>query len=179
MEDVIFNGASNIKPLGFCEVYLTVQNDKGILPLEYTEVEIGRKLYRSGESEYFINRNSCRLKDIYNLFVDTGMSSDAYSVIELNMIEQILSNKDNNRIAMFEEAAGVNKYKSQRRSALKKFDLNSRDLERIDDIILEIEMHVKSLELQLKRFKRHEKLSKKLQDLEIEFEDISHYNMEK
>ena len=169
MEDVIFNGASNIKPLGFCEVYLTVQNDKGILPLEYTEVEIGRKLYRSGESEYFINRNSCRLKDIYNLFVDTGMSSDAYSVIELNMIEQILSNKDNNRIAMFEEAAGVNKYKSQRRSALKKFDLNSRDLERIDDIILEIEMHVKSLELQLKRFKRHEKLSKKLQDLEIEF----------
>ncbi|GIS42545.1 MAG: hypothetical protein Ct9H90mP15_05850 [Candidatus Neomarinimicrobiota bacterium] len=85
------------------------------------------------------------------------------------MIEQILSNKDNNRIAMFEEAAGVNKYKSQRRSALKKFDLNSRDLERIDDIILEIEMHVKSLELQLKKFKRHEKLSKKLQDFEIEF----------
>ena len=169
MEDVIFNGASNIKALGFCEVYLTVQNDKGILPLEYAEVEIGRKLYRSGESEYFINRNSCRLKDIYNLFVDTGMSSDAYSVIELNMIEQILSNKDNNRIAMFEEAAGVNKYKSQRRSALKKFDLNSRDLERIDDIIVEIEMHVKSLELQLKRFKRHEKLSKKLQDLEIKF----------
>ncbi len=169
MEDVIFNGASNIKPLGFCEVYLTVENDKGILPLEYAEVEIGRKLYRSGESEYFINRNSCRLKDIYNLFVDTGMSSDAYSVIELNMIEQILSNKDNNRIAMFEEAAGVNKYKSQRRSALRKFDLNTRDLERIDDIIIEIEMHVKSLELQLKRFKRHEKLSKKLQDLEIEF----------
>ena len=169
MEDVIFNGASNIKPLGFCEVYLTVENDKGILPVEYTEVEIGRKLYRSGESEYFINRNSCRLKDIYNLFVDTGMSSDAYSVIELNMIEQILSNKDNNRIAMFEEAAGVNKYKSQRRSALRKFDLNTRDLERIDDIIIEIEMHVKTLELQLKRFKRHEKLSKKLQDLEIEF----------
>ncbi len=169
MEDVIFNGASNIKALGFCEVYLTVQNDKGILPIEYAEVEIGRKLYRSGESEYFINRNACRLKDIYNLFVDTGMSSDAYSVIELNMIEQILSNKDNNRIAMFEEAAGVNKYKSQRRSALKKFDLNSRDLERIDDIIVEIEMHVKSLELQLKRFKRHEKLSKKLQDLEIKF----------
>ena len=169
MEDVIFNGASNIKALGFCEVYLTVQNDKGILHLEYAEVEIGRKLYRSGESEYFINKNACRLKDIYNLFVDTGMSSDAYSVIELNMIEQILSNKDNNRIAMFEEAAGVNKYKSQRRSALKKFDLNSRDLERIDDIIVEIEMHVKSLELQLKRFKRHEKLSKKLQDLEIKF----------
>ena len=167
MEDVIFNGASNIKPLGLCEVYLTVQNDKGLLPIEYEEVEIGRRLYRNGDSEYFINRTACRLKDIYNLFVDTGMSSDAYSVIELNMIEQILSDKDDSRRSMFEEAAGVNKYKSQRRSALRKFELNSRDLERIDDIILEIEMQVKSLELQLKRFKRHEKLSAQLKDIEI------------
>ena len=168
MEDVIFNGASNIKPLGLCEVYLTVQNDKGLLPIEYDEVEIGRKLYRNGDSEYFINRTACRLKDIYNLFVDTGMSSDAYSVIELNMIEQILSDKDDSRRSMFEEAAGINKYKSQRRSALKKFELNSRDLERIDDIILEIEMQVKGLELQLKRFKRHEKLTKELQELELD-----------
>ena len=167
MEDVIFNGTSNIKPLGLCEVYLTVQNDKGLLPIEYEEVEIGRRLYRNGDSEYFINRTACRLKDIYNLFVDTGMSSDAYSVIELNMIEQILSDKDDSRRSMFEEAAGVNKYKSQRRSALRKFELNSRDLERIDDIILEIEMQVKSLELQLKRFKRHEKLSSQLKDIEI------------
>ena len=167
MEDVIFNGASNIKPLGLCEVYLTVQNDKGLLPIEYEEVEIGRRLYRNGDSEYFINRTACRLKDIYNLFVDTGMSSDAYSVIELNMIEQILSDKDDSRRSMFEEAAGVNKYKSQRRSALRKFELNSRDLERIDDIILEIEMQVRSLELQLKRFKRHEKLSSQLKDIEI------------
>lgn len=167
MEDVIFNGASNIKPLGLCEVYLTVQNDKGLLPIEYEEVEIGRRLYRNGDSEYFINRTACRLKDIYNLFVDTGMSSDAYSVIELNMIEQILSDKDDSRRSMFEEAAGVNKYKSQRRSALRKFELNSRDLERIDDIILEIEMQVKSLELQLKRFKRHEKLSSQIKDIEI------------
>ena len=167
MEDVIFNGTSNIKPLGLCEVYLTVQNDKGLLPIEYEEVEIGRRLYRNGDSEYFINRTACRLKDIYNLFVDTGMSSDAYSVIELNMIEQILSDKDDSRRSMFEEAAGVNKYKSQRRSALRKFELNSRDLERIDDIILEIEMQVKSLELQLKRFTRHEKLSSQLKDIEI------------
>ncbi len=167
MEDVIFNGASNIKPLGLCEVYLTVQNDKGLLPIEYEEVEIGRRLYRNGDSEYFINKTACRLKDIYNLFVDTGMSSDAYSVIELNMIEQILSDKDDSRRSMFEEAAGVNKYKSQRRSALRKFELNSRDLERIDDIILEIEMQVKSLELQLKRFKRHEKLSSQIKDIEI------------
>ena len=168
MEDVIFNGASNVKPLGLCEVYLTIENNKGLLPIEYSEVEIGRRLYRSGESEYFINRNNCRLKDISNLFVDTGLTSDAYSVIELNMIEQILSNKDDSRRQMFEEAAGVNKYKAKRKSALRKFDLNSRDLERIDDIILEIEIQVKALDLQLKRFKRHEKLTSELKELELD-----------
>ena len=168
MEEVIFNGASNVKPLGLCEVFLTIENNKGLLPVEYSEVEIGRRLYRSGESEYFINRNNCRLKDISNLFVDTGLTSDAYSVIELNMIEQILSDKDDSRRKMFEEAAGVNKYKSKRRSALKKFDLNSRDLERIDDIIVEIQLQVKALDLQLKRFKRHKKLSIELKELEID-----------
>ena len=168
MEEVIFNGASNVKPLGLCEVFLTIENNKGLLPVEYSEVEIGRRLYRSGESEYFINRNNCRLKDISNLFVDTGLTSDAYSVIELNMIEQILSDKDDSRRNMFEEAAGVNKYKAKRRSTLKKFDLNSRDLERIDDIILEIQIQVKALDLQLKRFKRHEKLTNELQELEID-----------
>ena len=168
MEEVIFNGASNVKPLGLCEVFLTIENNKGLLPVEYSEVEIGRRLYRSGESEYFINRNNCRLKDISNLFVDTGLTSDAYSVIELNMIEQILSDKDNSRRNMFEEAAGVNKYKAKRKSTLKKFDLNSRDLERIDDIIVEIQIQVKALDLQLKRFKRHEKLTNELQELEID-----------
>ena len=168
MEEVIFNGASNVKPLGLCEVFLTIENNKGLLPVEYSEVEIGRRLYRSGESEYFINRNNCRLKDISNLFVDTGLTSDAYSVIELNMIEQILSDKDDSRRNMFEEAAGVNKYKAKRKSTLKKFDLNSRDLERIDDIIVEIQIQVKALDLQLKRFKRHEKLTNELQELEID-----------
>ena len=168
MEDVIFNGASNVKPLGLCEVFLTIENNKGLLPVEYSEVEIGRRLYRSGESEYFINRNNCRLKDISNLFVDTGLTSDAYSVIELNMIEQILSDKDDSRRQMFEEAAGVNKYKAKRKSALRKFDLNSRDLDRIDDIILEIEIQVKALDLQLKRFKRHEKLTSELKELELD-----------
>ncbi len=168
MEDVIFNGASKVKPLGLCEVFLTIENNKGLLPVEYSEVEIGRRLYRSGESEYFINRNNCRLKDISNLFVDTGLTSDAYSVIELNMIEQILSDKDDSRRQMFEEAAGVNKYKAKRKSALRKFDLNSRDLERIDDIILEIEIQVKALDLQLKRFKRHEKLTSELKELELD-----------
>ncbi len=158
MEDVIFNGASSIKPLGYCEVFLTIQNDRGILPVEFEEVEIGRKLFRSGESEYYLNRNQCRLKDIFNLFVDTGMSSDAYSVIELNMIEKILSDYDDSRRSMFEEAAGINKYKSQRKSAISKFELNQRDIERIEDIILEIQEQVNYLGLQFKRLKRFKSL---------------------
>ncbi|RMF08006.1 MAG: chromosome segregation protein SMC, partial [Candidatus Neomarinimicrobiota bacterium] len=113
MEDVIFNGADGIKPLGVCEVFLTVHNNTGKLPIDYNDVEIGRRIYRNGESEYFLNRQSCRLKDIMDLFVDTGMGADAYSVIELKMVEQILSDNGEDRKRMFEEAAGINKYKLQ------------------------------------------------------------------
>ena len=109
MEDVIFNGAENIKPLGVCEVSLTVHNNRGKLPVEYNDIEIARRIYRSGESEYFLNRTPCRLKDINDLFVDTGMGADAYSVIELKMIDQILSDTGDDRRRMFEEAAGINK----------------------------------------------------------------------
>lgn len=178
MEDVIFNGASSIKPLGFCEVFLTIQNDNGLLPVEFEEVEIGRKLFRSGESEYYLNRNQCRLKDIFNLFVDTGMSSDAYSVIELNMIEKILSDYDDSRRSMFEEAAGINKYKSQRKSAINKFELNQRDIERIDDIILEIQEQVNYLGLQFKRLKRFQSLNENLKEMEIKLASKKVYDLE-
>ncbi|MFC1760168.1 chromosome segregation protein SMC [Candidatus Neomarinimicrobiota bacterium] len=162
MEGVIFNGAKGTKPLSMCEVYLTVKNDKGKLPIEYTDVEIGRRLYRDGESDYFINRTACRLKDINNLFVDTGMGPDSYSVIELKMIEQILSEADYDRKFLFEEAAGINKYKTQRRLSIKKFDATKFDLERINDIINEVDAKVKGLNLQLKRFKRHATLVESL-----------------
>jgi len=178
MEDVIFNGASSIKPLGYCEVFLTIQNDRGILPVEFEEVEIGRKLFRSGESEYYLNRNQCRLKDIFNLFVDTGMSSDAYSVIELNMIEKILSDYDDSRRSMFEEAAGINKYKSQRKSAISKFELNQRDIERIEDIILEIQEQVNYLGLQFKRLKRFKSLNDNLKKMEIKLASKKVYDLE-
>ncbi|NOZ03703.1 MAG: chromosome segregation protein SMC [FCB group bacterium] len=167
MEDVIFNGAKGLKPLSVSEVYLTVHNNRGKLPVEYTDIEVGRRLYRNGESEYFLNRTPCRLKDIQNLFVDTGMGADAYSVIELKMIEQILSEAGDERKRMFEEAAGINKYKSQRRSAFRKFEATKQDLERINDIITEVESKVRSLNLQLKRFKRHAKLKEKLKEKEI------------
>jgi len=172
MEDVIFNGSKGTKPMSMCEVYLTVKNDKGKLPVDYTDVEIGRRIYRDGESEYFINRNVCRLKDINNLFVDTGMGADSYSVIELKMIEQILSESDEGRKFLFEEAAGINKYKNQRRLSLKKFEATKFDLERINDIISEVDAKVKGLNLQLKRFKRHATLVDKLRESEIDLSTL-------
>ena len=167
MGDVIFNGADGLKPLSVCEAYLTVHNNRGKLPIEYNDIEIGRRVYRDGESEYYINKTPCRLKDIHDLFVDTGMGSDAYSVIELKMIEQILSETADDRKRMFEEAAGINKYKQQRHSALRKFDAVQRDLDRVNDIVQEVEQKVHNLNLQLKRFKRHEKLSSNLFECEL------------
>ena len=107
MEDVIFNGADGFKPLNVCTVSLTVHNNSGKLPVEYNDIEIGRRVFRNGESEYTINKTPCRLKDVNDLFLDTGMGADAYSVIELKMIDQILSETGDDRRRMFEEAAGI------------------------------------------------------------------------
>ena len=178
MEDVIFNGAEGIKPLSVCEVSMTVHNNAGKLPIEYNDIEIARRVYRSGESEYYLNKTQCRLKDIMDLFVDTGMGADAYSVIELKMIEQILSETADDRKRMFEEAAGINKYKQQRRSTMRKFDAVGQDLDRINDIVQEVEQKVHSLNLQLKRYKRHEKLNDELKDKEIALAYIKVHNHE-
>ena len=177
MEDVIFNGAEGIRPLSVCDVTLTVQNNKGKLPIEFSDIEIGRRVYRNGESEYSLNKTPCRLKDINDLFIDTGMGSDAYSVIELKMIEQILSENGDDRRRMFEEASGINKYRKQRKSTLRKFDATRFDLERINDVIAEVEQKVHGLELQLKRFKRHEKLTAdlKVKDIELAFLKVDRY----
>ena len=167
MEDVIFNGADGFKPLNVCTVSLTVHNNSGKLPVEYNDIEIGRRVFRNGESEYTINKTPCRLKDVNDLFLDTGMGADAYSVIELKMIDQILSETGDDRRRMFEEAAGINKYRLQRKSTLRKFEATHFDLERINDIIDEIKQKVQNLDLQLKRFKRHKKLSEKLGEQDI------------
>lgn len=168
MENVIFNGTATRKPMGMSEVSLTIQNTKGILPTEYTDVTITRRIFRSGESEYLLNKNICRLKDITNLFMDTGIGSNAYSVIELKMVETILSNKADERRTMFEEAAGVNKYKLRRRLALKKLDDVKADLTRVNDIVSEVEKKVNSLERQSKKADRHNNLSSKLRELELD-----------
>ena len=145
MEDVIFNGSEGAKPLGVCEVSMTVHNNSGKLPIEYNDVEIARRVYRNGESEYYLNKTQCRLKDIINLFVDTGMGADAYSVIELKMIEQILSENADDRRKMFEEAAGIHKYRTQKKSTLRRFEATRIDLDRVQDIIAEVEQKVHHL----------------------------------
>ncbi len=168
MENVIFNGTTNKKPMGMAEVSLTIQNNKGILPTDYTEVTITRRIFRSGESEYLLNKNVCRLKDITNLFMDTGMGSNAYSVIELKMVENILSSKTEERRVLFEEAAGVNKYKLRRRLALRKLDEVKADLVRVNDIVAEVEKKVNSLERQAKRADKYNKISSTLRELELD-----------
>ena len=177
MEDVIFNGAEGTKPLGVCEVAMTVHNNAGKLPIEFNDIEIARRVYRSGESEYYLNKTQCRLKDIMDLFIDTGMGSDAYSVIELKMIEQILSETADDRRKMFEEAAGIHKYRTQKKSTIRKFEATRADLERIQDIMAEVEQKVNHLELQLKRFKRHAVLTESLElkDKELAYLQIHRF----
>ena len=120
MENIIFNGTKTRKPANLAEVSLTFDNTKNVLPTDYTTVTITRKLYRTGESEYRLNDVQCRLKDITDLFLDTGIGSDSYSIIELKMIEEILANKDNSRRSLFEEAAGISKYKIRKKQTLNK-----------------------------------------------------------
>ena len=169
MQEVIFNGSKSMKSLGMCEVSLTIHNNRGLLPIEFNDVVVTRRLYRDGQSEYLLNKKVCRLKDIQNLFVDTGMSADAYSVIELKMVEDILSDTKDERTRMFEEAAGVNKYKMERRAARRKLDATKEDLLRLNDILYEIEKNVSSLKRQMRKYERYQRYQNDLQEKEIKY----------
>ncbi|MBM4165782.1 MAG: chromosome segregation protein SMC [Ignavibacteria bacterium] len=172
MEDVIFNGTKSRKPLGFTEASLTIENTKGILPSDYSEVTITRRMYRSGESEYLLNKSLCRLKDILNLFMDTGMGANAYSVIELKMVETILSDRTDERRRLFEEAAGVTKYKHSRKIASRKLEDVQNDLLRVNDIIKEVQSTVNSLHRQAKKAERFHELKTLLQQFERNFLEL-------
>jgi chromosome segregation protein len=166
MSNVIFNGTAKKKALGMAEVSLTFVNDKGILPIEYSEVTITRRLFRSGDSEYLINNTSCRLKDIMELFMDTGMGSDAYSVIELKMVEEILNDKNNDRRRLFEEAAGVTRYKDQRKKTLRKLDETKKDVQRVDDLLIELRKKARSLEIQAEKAEKAKNYKDELEHLD-------------
>ncbi|HHW56520.1 MAG TPA: chromosome segregation protein SMC [Clostridia bacterium] len=148
LEDVIFAGSETRKPLGFCEINLTLDNSDGYLPFEYTEVVITRKIFRSGESEFFINKTPCRLKDIYELFLDTGVGKEGYSIIGQGRIEEILSAKPEDRRRIFEEAIGISKYRYKKEEAEKKLAAANDNLIRLNDIISELEKQLTILEAQ-------------------------------
>lgn len=167
MDNVIFNGTPSLKPLGMAEVSMTIQNTKNILPIEYTEVVITRRLFRSSESQYLLNNAPCRLKDIQNLFMDTGMGPDAYSIIELSMVESILSGKAEERRRILEEAAGVTKYKLRRKAAFRKLEATAADLLRVDDIVHEVEKNVNSLHRQVRKAQRYQEFRTDLREKEI------------
>lgn len=167
MSNVIFNGTAKKKALGMADVSLTFVNNKGILPVEYSELTITRRLYRSGDSEYLINNTPCRLKDIMELFMDTGMSSDAYSVIELKMVEEILNDRNNDRRRLFEEAAGVTRYKEQRKKTFRKLDETQKDLQRLEDILVEVRKKARSLEIQAGKAAKAKSYQKELKELDL------------
>ena len=167
MDSVIFNGTSKRRSLGMSEVLLTIENTRGILPTEYSEVTIGRRLFRSGESEYLLNGVQCRLKDITDLFMDTGMGAGAYSVIELKMIEEILSDNASDRRHLFEEAAGITKYKIRRGQTLRKLKGTQADLDRVRDLTDELDKRVRSLERQAHKAGKFKKYEARLHELEL------------
>jgi len=167
MENVIFNGTQTHKPLGFASVNLTINNERGQFPLDYSEILITRKVYRSGVSEYFINKAPCRLKDIRDLFADTGTGSHSYSVIEQEMIDWVLNDVHGERRLMFEEAAGIVKYRMRREEAQRKLDLTDADLVRLEDILEELRTNVRSLKYQMAKARRYQIIRDRIRSWDI------------
>ena len=173
MENIIFNGTKKRKPQQMAEVSLTFNNTKNILPTEYTQVTISRRYYRSGESEYELNGIRCRLKDITSLFMDTGITSNTYSIIELGMVDDLLNDKENSRRGLFEEASGVSKFKKRKKETLRRLDETDADLERVEDLLYEIEQNIKSLEKQARQAKRYYKLKDEYKEQSIRLAQIN------
>ena len=166
-EDVIFAGTQNRKSLGFAEVSMVIDNSDNKLPIEYQEVTITRKLFRSGESGYFINKTPCRLKDVLELFMDTGIGKDGYSIIGQGKIDEILSNKSEERRHIFEEAAGIVKYRTRKEESEKKLEQTKLNLLRINDIITEIESNIEPTKAQAEKAKEFLRIRDELKSIEI------------
>src|SRR4051812_42551095 len=167
VDNVIFNGTKSRKSANLAEVSLTFDNTKNILPTDYSQVTLTRKLYRTGESEYRLNDVQCRLKDITDLFLDTGIGSDSYSIIELRMIDEIITNKEGSRRNLFEEASGISKYKLRKKQTFSKLKETEADLERVEDLLFEIEKNLKMLENQAKKAERYYRLKEQYKTLSV------------
>ena len=166
-EDVIFAGTQARKSLGFAEVSMVIDNTDGKLPIEYSEVTVTRKLYRSGETGYFINKVPCRLKDVLELFMDTGIGKDGYSIIGQGKIDEILSNKSEDRRKIFEEAAGIVKYRTRKAESEKKLEQTKLNLLRINDILTEIEANIEPLKAQSEKARQYLDLREELKNIEV------------
>ena len=174
--DIIFSGTQARKSLGFAEASLVFDNTDGGLPIEYTEVTITRKIYRTGETGYYINKVPCRLKDVLELFMDTGIGKDGYSIIGQGKIDEILSNKSEDRRNIFEEAAGIVKYRTRKQESEKKLERTKLNLLRINDILTEIETNIEPLKVQSEKAKKYLNLREELKNIEI---GLFLYNIEK
>ena len=175
MENLIFNGTRNRKPAGMAEVSLTFENTKNLVSSDYKTITITRRLYRDGESEYRLNDVPCRLKDITSLFLDTGVSPDSYAIIELGMMDEILNDRDNSRRKLFEQAAGVAKYKKRKKETIDKLKSTDADLDRVKDLLFEIEGNLKTLEAQAKKAKRYYELKEEYKQLSLL---LARYNLQ-
>ena len=175
MQDVIFNGAPTRRSTGYAEAILTFTNTRGLLPTDYETVDIGRRIYRSGESEYYINKQRCRLRDIRNLFMDTGVGMDAYSIIEQGKVDILLTSNKQDRRAIFEEAAGISKYKSQKKTCLSKLERVNANLLRLGDIIDEVEKRMRSVKYQAAKARRWKRLDEQKRDLTVALA-LHHYD---
>jgi chromosome segregation protein len=174
MEDLIFNGTRDFKPLNLAEVSLTIDNSTGVLPVEYSEVTVTRRVFREGEPEFLINRVPGRLRDIHELFMDTGLGSRAYSVIERGMIDMVLSDQPEKRRELLEEAAGIMKYKIRHRQAQRKLEATDEDLHRIQDVLREVERQVRSLKRQVGAARRFQEVRDRRRELEIALALVDH-----
>ncbi|HEY0432682.1 MAG TPA: chromosome segregation protein SMC, partial [Chitinophagaceae bacterium] len=168
LESLVFNGSKTRSASGLAEVTLTFENTRNLLPIEFNTVTITRKFYKSGESEYRLNDVQCRLKDIQNLFMDTGISTDSYAIIELGMVDDLIKDKEGSRRRMLEQAAGISIYKTRKREARVKLDATEQDLSRIEDLLFEINNQLKTLESQSKKAEKYYEIKKDYREVSIE-----------
>ncbi|MEO5647491.1 MAG: AAA family ATPase, partial [Chitinophagaceae bacterium] len=168
LESLVFNGSKTRSASGLAEVSLTFENTRRLLPTEFNTVTVTRKYYKSGESEYRLNDVTCRLKDIHNLFMDTGVSTDSYAIIELGMVDDIIRDKENSRRRMLEQAAGISIYKTRKKEAKLKLDATEMDLARIEDLLFEINNQLKSLENQARKAEKYFEIKKEYKEISVE-----------
>ena len=168
LDSLVFNGSKSRSASGLAEVSLTFENTKNLLPTEFSTVTITRKFYKSGESEYRLNDVQCRLKDIQNLFMDTGVSTDSYAIIELGMVDDLIKDKENSRRRMLEQAAGISIYKTRKKEAKLKLDATEQDIARIEDLLFEINNQLKSLENQAKKAEKYYEVKKEYREVSVE-----------